>query len=245
MLQVRHIADILARSNLVIDLANAARAIARVCQSEHSRQYKVELRNQGVLEQLIVLADELDSTESQTREHAVLLNEVFRLYSIFCASFQHFLNSWLHNACRGVTNARALAETIYDSRTNADLAARYEFFCYGTKNDVVLNKMISRQGLLRVTSRGRLPLIPTYSVFMAHAVSGLTVASQGCVGDELTISRRVPHHSYLLQTRTCYIACHLHAKPQYPSCACSGMALPATRGDCILVSRQLTRPPAG
>jgi hypothetical protein len=77
--QVRRIADIVARSNLVVDLAQAARLIAEVCQSPASRKYKAEIRKQGLLEQLISLADELDSMEGiPVREQMMLQESVFR-----------------------------------------------------------------------------------------------------------------------------------------------------------------------
>ncbi len=76
---MRQIADIVARSNHVVDLANAARLIAGVCQSHASRIYKAEIKKQGLLEQLISLADELDSMEGiPVREQMMLQELVFR-----------------------------------------------------------------------------------------------------------------------------------------------------------------------
>ncbi len=75
---MRHIADLVARSSLV-DLASAARQIARMCQSQASRKYKSELRRQGVLGHLISLADELDSTDgAPVPEHGILHEAIFR-----------------------------------------------------------------------------------------------------------------------------------------------------------------------
>ena len=61
-----------------MDLANAARLIAVVCQTPASRKYKTEIRKQGVLEQLISLADELDSVEDPVREQMMLQELVLR-----------------------------------------------------------------------------------------------------------------------------------------------------------------------
>jgi hypothetical protein len=62
-----------------VELANAARLIAGVCQSQSSRKYKNEIRKQGLLEQLISLADELDSMEEfPVREQLILQELVFR-----------------------------------------------------------------------------------------------------------------------------------------------------------------------
>ncbi len=76
---MRQIADTVARSSLVVDLAHAARLIAGVCQSQASRKYKTEIRKQGLLEQLISLADDLDSMEGVPLREQVMLQElVFR-----------------------------------------------------------------------------------------------------------------------------------------------------------------------
>lgn len=67
-----------------MELVQTSRHIAHVCQSISSRQYKGELRRQGVLQQLIVLADDVDGDESQQREHhALVLDAVLRFHKYF------------------------------------------------------------------------------------------------------------------------------------------------------------------
>ena len=76
---MRQIAGVLTRSSPFLDLVQASRNVARLCQSSASRKYKAELRKQGVLEQLISLADDVDGGQSQSREEMYLQDVVFRL----------------------------------------------------------------------------------------------------------------------------------------------------------------------